>query len=66
MLAIVAFFNSLLVDAFLVALITVSAGLLIGRTAGLIMDRGYTGYTGMALGFETLLLLGALYLHFVH
>ena len=65
-LAIVAFFNSLLVDAFLVALITVSAGLLIGRTAGLIMDRGYTGYTGMALGFETLLLLGALYLHFVH
>ena len=65
-LAITAFFIPALVNPFLVALITVSAGLLIGRFAGLVMDGGYTGYTGMALGFESALLLGALYLHFVY
>ena len=64
-LAITAFFIPTLVNPFLIALITVSAGLLIGRIAGLIMDGGYTGYTGMALGFETVLLLGALYLYFI-
>ena len=65
-LAITAFFIPALVNPFLIALITVSAGLLIGRIAGLVMDGGYRGYTGMALGFESALLLGALYLHFIH
>ena len=62
-LAIAAFFIPSLVDPFLVALITVSAGLLFARIAGLIIDGGFTGYTGMALGFETVLLLGAFYLY---
>ena len=60
-LAIVAAFHPPLVDPFLVTLTTVTAGLLCARTAGLVMDRGYTGYTGMALGFESVLLAGALY-----
>ena len=65
-LAVTAFFDPIFVNPFLIALITISTGLLVGRIAGLIMDGGYTGYTGMALGFETVLLLGALYLYFIH
>lgn len=65
-LAITAFFSPTLVNPFLVALITISAGLLLGRIAGLIMDGGYTGYTGMALGFEIVLLIGALYLYLIY
>jgi hypothetical protein len=66
MLAIAAFFNPTLVNPFLVALITISAGLLLGRIAGLIMDGGYTRYTGMALGFEIVLLICALYLYLIY
>jgi hypothetical protein len=44
-LAITAFFNPTLVNPFLVVLIIISAGLLLGRIAGLIVDGGYTGYT---------------------
>jgi hypothetical protein len=60
-LAIVAVFKPDLVDACLVTLTTVTAGLLCARTVGLVMDRDYTGYTGMALVFESVLLAGALY-----
>ena len=65
-LAITAFFNPTLVNPFLVVLITISAGLLLGRIAGLIMDGGYTRYTGMALGFEIVLLICALYLYLIY
>lgn len=60
-LAVVAFFHPPLTIPFLVALTAVTAGLLFPRIAGLIMDGEYTGYTGMALGFETVLLAGALF-----
>ena len=65
-LAITAFFDPTLVNPFLVAIITISAGLLLGRIAGLIMDGGFTGYTGLALGLEIVLLICALYLYLIY
>ena len=60
-LAISALFRPSLSAGFLVTIATVMAGLLLARLAGLLIDGGFTGYTGMALGFEVTLLSIALY-----
>ena len=60
-LAISALFRPSLSAGFLVTIATVMAGLLLARLAGLLIDGGFTGYTGMALGFEVILLSIALY-----
>ncbi len=54
--ALLAVFRADLVRPFLVALAIMSAGLLLTRTIGLFMDGNFTGYTGMALSFETVML----------
>lgn len=61
-MALVAFFRPTLVESFLVMLATVSVGLLTARLAGLLMDGGFNGYTGMALGFESVLASFSLFL----
>lgn len=61
-LAATAFIRPTLVHSFLVTLTTVSAGLLSARVAGYFLDAGYTGYTGMAMGLEAVLLSSSLYL----
>jgi len=64
-LAAIALFRETLVQSFLVALLTLSAGLLSARVAGSFWDGGYTGYTGMALGFEAVLLGSCLYFLYI-
>jgi hypothetical protein len=60
-LAMIAVFRPTIVQSFLVALLTLSAGLLSARVIGFLVDGGYTGYTGMAIGFETVLLSCCIY-----
>jgi hypothetical protein len=51
-LALLAVFRPDIVKSALVCLATLAGGLLTGRLIGLAIDGGYTGYTGMAIGFE--------------
>lgn len=60
-LAISALLRPSLTNAFLVTLLTVMSGLLLARVTGTTFDGGFTGYTGMALAFETILLSSSLY-----
>ena len=60
-LAAFSLFRASLVNTFLVTLVTVTTGLLLARIVGLAIDGGYTTYTGMALGFEAVLLSSTLY-----
>jgi hypothetical protein len=60
-LAATAFFRPTLIQPFLVTLLTLSAGLLSARVAGYFLDGGYTGYTGMAAGLETVLLSSCIF-----
>jgi hypothetical protein len=64
-LAAIALFRPTLVQSFLVTLLTLSAGLLSARLAGYFLDGGYTGYTGMAIGFETVLLSSSIYFLYI-
>jgi hypothetical protein len=64
-LAAIALFRPTLVQSFLVTLLTLSAGLLSARLAGYFLDGGYTGYTGIAIGFETVLLSSSLYFLYI-
>jgi hypothetical protein len=64
-LAAIALFRPTLVQSFLVTLLTLSVGLLSARVAGYFLDGGYTGYTGIAIGFETVLLSSSLYFLYI-
>jgi len=64
-LATIALFRPTLFKFFLVTLLTLSAGLFSARVAGYFLDGGYTGYTGMAIGFEAALLSSSLYFLYI-